>query len=168
MRQFLFLLMMWIGFGEPAGALPVGPDVFCRKFAQGTLLELETQRGAVQLCHIERAVIGAATLLLVSEQTRATEATDAFLQAHAHDDEGRRASNPASAYCSRCGGTNVTTQGPAGPELGLCVFGDGSIMEAWTLWAGPKAPGMTRLARFLRGHEGAGERRARMPVCQRL
>ncbi len=46
--------------------------------------------------------------------------------------------HPALRYCEQVGGTRLIIIESNGDESGVCKFGDGSLIEEWTLFRGPE------------------------------
>ena len=127
---------------------PGNPSAQLCSDLKGTTEYVKDQKGNdLALCVLDGAYVGQWTLfrhLKNKNHQLALEIFSGHPEARNLDE-----ANPAGDYCTRVGGK--ISFGLDGDEnkIGLCNFSDGSMIEAWTLLQGPKAPANKKLFQLI-------------------
>lgn len=138
-----------ISGGGPANPIP---PTYCQDHG-GTIEAVDIVGSATfNYCRIDRALLEMFTLFDAVTNKHPSLATAAFLKHQVIDGLcGSQPScpNPADVYCEKLGARVL----PASESL--CLFSDGSVVEAWTLFYGPQSDGYQRLATLLSDAPGS-------------
>lgn len=113
-----------------------------------TVTNKETQKRE-EICQIDNnGNIAAETLYRVVVKKEATLATEAYLK-HPSAKVADYSGSPAWRYCVVVGGKVEAVLYPDKSVDGMCRFKDGSQINVWTLYYGPKASGNRKLTQIL-------------------
>jgi putative hemolysin len=147
MKSFLILLLASAGFTPVSFAQVTAPSVAARFCVErgGAVEPVRADLVDFDNCRFDHALIEVWTLFYELNGFK-TLAVNAFVHPMSHD--GLTQGNPASVYCSRVGGKTRIVDAPDG-QYSHCAFIDGTQIEEWTLFLGPKDELNAKLARVL-------------------
>lgn len=133
-----YFVACMVVMGVPlAYALPNPATLNCTEKG-GVSQVVRTPDGEVGMCQLGEGSIDEWTLydkqMRVGEDRRALAA---FLNRDRVQPAVLTRGNPADLYCEQVGGKAVTLESANG-ESSLCQFQDGSSIDSWTLFRGPK------------------------------
>ena len=132
-----------------AQALPNPSAGYCVEVG-ATPVRLQGPHTDTYFCAVDSALIEQWTLFRAAKLHLSSQAIQRFLD-HGPYFRSLKAPDGGRSFCKACGGRHLHASGPDGKDIGVCQFGDSSVIGSNTLWLGasayPRLAGLLREAR---------------------